>query len=250
MSGNTRKIVLPVVTFAVFLAVWELVCRAFAIPVYLLPAPSTIFAAGHRLGWALASNAGATLLTIVAGFALSILIGIPLGVLVSCSPLVAEAFYPLIVFTHAIPIIAIAPIIVVIFGTDLLARLIIVVLIAFFPIMVATASGMLNTPRDMLELASATAASKLTEILTIRIPHAIGFIFGGLRIGITVAVVGAVVSEFVSSDSGLGYLVVSATTQFNVPLAMSAVIVLAMISVVLYQLVGVSQRVLFPWSLR
>ena len=246
----TRKIILPIATFAVFLAVWELACRVFAIPVYLLPAPSTIFAAGHKLGWALATNAGATLFTIIAGFLLSILIGIPLGVLVSCSPLVADAFYPLIVFTHAIPIVAVAPVIVVIFGTDMLARLIIVVLIAFFPIMVATASGMLNTPKDMLELASATAASKLVEVTTIRIPHAVTFIFGGLRIGVTVAVVGAVVSEFVSSDEGLGYLVVSATTQFNVPMAMSAVIVLAMISVVLYQLVGVSQRLLFPWSMK
>lgn len=106
--------------------------------------------------------------------------------------------------------------------------------------MVTTAGGMLNTPRDMLELASATAAPKLAEIMTIRIPYAIGPIFGGLRIGVTGAVVGTGVSEFVSSDARLGYLLVSATTQFNVPLAMSAVIVLAMISVALYQLVGVS----------
>jgi len=248
MNGQTRRIVLPLLAFALCLALWETASRVFAIPTYLMPSPSAILAAGHKLGWALASNAGATLMTILLGFGLAIVIGIPLGVLVSCSPLVAEAFYPLIVFAHAIPIIAVAPVIVVIFGTDLLARLIIVVLIAFFPIMVATASGMLNTPRDMLELAQATAASRLVQITSIRIPHAIGYIFGGLRIGVTVAVVGTVVSEFVSSDRGLGYLVTAATTQFNVPMAMASVIVLASISVVLYQLVGVAQRLLFPWS--
>jgi NitT/TauT family transport system permease protein len=250
VNPKARQIILPLATFVFFVVAWELVSRVFAIPPYLMPAPTAIMQAGHKLGWALASNALATLTTILLGFGLSMLVGIPLGILVSASPRVAEAFYPLIVFTHAIPIIAIAPVIVVIFGTELGARLIIVVLIAFFPIMVATASGMLNAPKDMIELAAATGASKLGEIWTVRIPHAVSYIFGGLRIGVTVSVVGAIVSEFVSSDRGLGYLVVSATSHFDVPMAMSAVIVLAMVSVTLYQLVGVAHRLLFPWSIR
>jgi len=206
--------------------------------------------AGDKLGWALATNAAATVMTILLGFGLAMVIGMPLGVLVSASPMAAEAIYPLLVFTHAIPIVAIAPVIIVIFGVDLASRLIIVVLITFFPIMVATASGMLNAPQDMIELARAAGATRIGEIWTVRIPHAVSFIFGGLRIGITVAAVGAVVSEFVSSEEGLGYLVVSATTRFDVPMAMASVVVLALTSVVLYQLVGAAQHAFFPWSIR
>jgi NitT/TauT family transport system permease protein len=245
-----RRVLLPLVAFALFIGIWEGAVRLFAIPVYLLPSPSAIFLAGEKLGWALLSNAVATLTTILLGFGLAVIVGIPLGVLVSASPLAAEAIYPLIVFTHAIPIIAIAPVVIVIFGTDLGARLIIVVLITFFPIMVATASGMLNAPKDMIELARAAGATRLGEIWTIRIPHAVSFIFGGLRIAITVAVVGAVVSEFVSSEKGLGYLVVSATTRFDVPMAMAAVVTLACVSVILYQLVDAAHWLFFPWSIR
>lgn len=248
MNPKARQVFLPLAAFITLVILWEVVTRVFKIPPYLMPAPSAIYTAGGKLGWALATNALATLLTILLGFALSILVGIPLGIMVAASPRVAEAVYPLIVFTHAIPIIAIAPVIVVIFGTDLGARLVIVVLIAFFPIMVATASGVLNAPKDMIELAAATGASKFNEIRTVRIPHAVSYIFGGLRIGVTVSVVGAIVSEFVSSDRGLGYLVVNATSHFDVPMAMASVIVLAVMSVTLYQLVGLAHRLLFPWS--
>ena len=250
MNPGLRRILLPAAAFLLFLGAWETTTRLLAVPAYLLPSPSAIFLAGGKLGWALVTNAIATLTTILLGFGLAMLIGIPLGVLVSASPLAAEAIYPLLVFTHAIPIIAIAPVIIVVFGTDLGSRLIIVVLITFFPIMVATASGMLNAPKDMIELAKATGATRFGEIWTVRIPHAVSFIFGGLRIAITIAVVGAIVSEFVSSEEGLGYLVVSATTRFDVPMAMAAVVVLAFISVVLYQLVGIAHQMLFPWSIR
>jgi NitT/TauT family transport system permease protein len=250
MNRNARRVVLPLLAFAFFLAAWQFVTQAFAVPAYLLPSPSAIFVAAEKLGWALPENTLATLTTIVLGFALAVIVGIPLGVLVAASPLMADALYPLLIFTHAIPIIAIAPVIVVVFGTDLGSRLIIVVMITFFPIMVSTASGVLNTPQDMLELAEATGASKLSEIWTVRVPYAVAFIFSGLRIGVTVAVVGAVVSEFVSSEEGLGYLFVSATTRFDVPMAMSAVVVLALISVALYQLIGLVHHLFFPWAVR
>lgn len=245
-----RRILLPLLTFALFLILWQAASWGLKIPVYLLPSPLDIVAGGARLGPALLSNSAETLLTILCGFALSCLVGIPLGVLVSVNRLTSEAIYPLIVFLNAIPIVAIAPILVVVFGTDMTARLIIVTLIAFFPIMVATASGMLDTPDDMLDLARVAGASPLTEILTVRLPHAVAFIFGGLRIGVTVAVVGAVVAEFVNANKGLGFLVTSSTAQFAIPTAMACVVVLALISVLLYEAVNLVHRRFFGWSLR
>ena len=250
MSATQRRIILPLITFVLFLLAWQLITVLLKVPVYLMPSPTEILAGGMRLGPTLWSNTLETLTTILIGFALSCLIGIPLGVVVSANRLTAEAIYPLIVFLNAIPIVAIAPILVVIFGTDMTARLIIVTLIAFFPIMVATASGILDTPDEMLDLARVAGASPLTEILTVRLPHAVAFIFGGLRIGVTVAVVGAVVAEFVNANKGLGFLVTSSTAQFAIPTAMACVVMLAVVSVILYESVNLVHRTFFSWSVR
>jgi NitT/TauT family transport system permease protein len=250
MTSTQRRIILPLATFVLFLLCWQGISWALEVPVYLMPSPLEIWIGGMKLGPALFTNTVETLTTILIGFALSCLIGIPLGVVVSVNRLVSESIYPLIVFLNAIPIIAIAPILVVIFGTDITARLIIVTLIAFFPIMVATASGILDTPAEMLDLARVAGASTMTEILTVRLPHATAFIFGGLRIGVTVAVVGGVVAEFVNANKGLGFLVTSSTAQFAIPTAMACVVMLALISVALYEAVNWTHRLFFSWSLR
>lgn len=250
MSSTQRRIILPIATFIIFLLAWQLISWALKVPVYLLPSPLDIWGGAVRLGPAIFWNMLETLKTIVIGFGLACLVGIPLGVAVSVNRLTSEAIYPLIVFLNAIPIIAIAPILVVIFGPDITTRLIIVTLMAFFPIMVATATGILDTPTEMMDLARVAGASPLTEIITVRLPHAVTFIFGGLRIGVTVAVIGAVVAEFVNANKGLGFLVTSSTAQFAIPSAMACVVMLALISVLLYQGINVLNKVLFPWSLR
>ncbi|KAA2317209.1 ABC transporter permease [Pseudooceanicola sediminis] len=250
MTPALRKIILPVATFLAFLGVWQFLSYAMEIPIYLLPSPVDIFHGGTRLGMTMLTNTGETLKTILIGFACACLVGIPLGVLVSVNRTVSEMIYPLIVFLNAIPIIAIAPILVVIFGTDMTTRLIIVTLTCFFPIMVATASGILDTPSEMLDLARVAGASTMTEILTVRLPHAVTFIFSGLRIGVTVAVVGAVVAEFVNANKGLGFLVTSSTAQFAIPTATACVVMLAIVSVLLYEAVNWIHRGFFGWSIK
>ncbi len=247
MTGSLRAVLLPIAAFVVLVAAWEACVIAFKIPPFLLPAPSAILDAALQFGpTILTVHTAATLGTVLIGFALSVVIGVPLGIALASNRIASEAFYPLLVFTHAIPIIAIAPIIVVVFGTGLGSRLIVVTLISFFPTMVSTATGMINVPAGMLELAHTVGASRWQTIRTIKLPNAVPFIFSGLRIGITGSVVGAVVAEFVSADAGLGYLVVRATNDFNIPLAMAAVIILATISVVLYQLVQTAQLLVMP----
>jgi NitT/TauT family transport system permease protein len=250
LSTNIRRILLPLAALVMLLAVWQAAAVLFDVPSYLLPAPTAILAAGYAIRGAIVIHTLVTLETILAGFAVSVIVAIPLGIAVSINRIVSEALYPLLIFTHAIPIIAVAPIIVVVAGTDLPARLLIVLLIAFFPIMVATITGILDTPADMVELARATGASFADELTTVRLPYAMPFIFGGLKVGITASVIGAVVGEFVTAQRGLGYLVIQATTMFNIPMAMAAVVILAIMSVVLYQLVTVAQRVLVPWSIK
>lgn len=245
-----RPVLLPVLSLAILLGIWEFCVWLFAVPVYLLPAPSSIWASAVEISGAFPKHIGATLYTVLAGFLVSVAIAIPLGVGISVNRLASEAFYPLLVFANAIPVIAVAPIIVVMFGTGLESRLIINVLVCFFPIMVATATGILDTPRSYLDLSKSTGARFLTELLMIRMPHAAPFIFSGLKIGITLSVIGAVVGEFITSQQGLGYLIVSATTNFDLAQAMASVIVLALMSVILFQAVQYTQRIWLPWSIK
>jgi NitT/TauT family transport system permease protein len=251
MNSRWRPVLLPVLTFVVLILAWQAVVVGFEVPEFLLPRPTAIFAAALRFGWPLLTvHATTTLETILLGFVISAVIAVPLGVLLAANKLASEAFYPLLIFTHAIPVIAIAPIVVVGFGTGLKARLIVVTLISFFPIMVSTVTGILNAPAEMLDLGRTVGASKWQRIATIAFPHAIPFIFNGFRIGIVGSVIGAVVGEFVSANSGLGYLVVRSTSDFDIPTAMACVIILATMSVMLYQLTAIVQAHISPWAPR
>lgn len=245
-----RSILLPIFSLAFLILIWEICTWAFAIPAYLLPAPSAIWVAGWDIAGVFPKHIWATLYTVLAGFFVSVAIAIPLGIGISINKVASESFYPLLIFANAIPVIAIAPIIVVMFGTGIESRLVINFLVCFFPIMVATATGVLDTPKDYLDLSKASGSSFLTEMATIRMPHAAPFIFSGLKIGMTLSVIGAVVGEFITSQKGLGYLIISATTNFDLPQAMASVIVLAFMSVILYQSVQYVQRIWLPWSIK
>jgi NitT/TauT family transport system permease protein len=199
-------------------------------------------------GFNFVGHAGATLKTILLGFLVSVLIAIPFGAVIASWRPFSDAVFPLIVFAHAIPVIALAPIIVLSLGPGMAARVVVVVLISFFPILVSTVTGLRATPMEMLELAKVAGSSRLQSLLTVELPGAVPYIFNGLRIGISTAVIGGVVGEFVSSDNGLGYLVVHSTTNFDVPRAMASVAILALMSVILYQSIEWLQRLLFPWS--
>lgn len=245
-----RPIILPILSLSVFLLLWEAYVWVFDVPIFLLPAPSAIWASGSQILGAMPVHIWATLYTVLAGFAVSVLVAIPLGVLISMNRIASEAIYPLLVFANAVPVIAVAPIIVVMLGTGIESRLMINFLVCFFPIMVATAAGILDTPKAYLDLSRSTGAGFLTGLMTIRMPHAIPFIFSGLKIGISLSVIGAVVGEFITSNRGLGYMIVSSTTNFDLARAMFSVIILAIMSVILFQSVQLLQKYLFPWSIK
>jgi len=240
---------LPILAFAIMVVVWQVVASGFGIPSYIMPSPLDILGEYMRFGFHFVPHLLVTLQTILVGFALAVVIAIPLGALIASSRFVATAIFPLIVFGHAIPVIALAPIIVVSLGPGFAARVVVVVLISFFPILVSTITGVRATPREMLELSKVAGASGLQCLLNIKILSAIPYLFNGLRIGISTAVIGGVVGEFIASDRGLGYLVVHSTQNFDVPRAMAAVVLLALTSVLLYQAVEWLQKWLFRWSL-
>jgi NitT/TauT family transport system permease protein len=238
----------PVAALIAFVLVWELVCRVFKIPAYLVPTPSSIWIDTWKLAGQVSMHTLATTQTTLLGFLASLIVSLPLAVLLTASPVIANAIYPFLVLTQSIPKVALAPILVVIFGSNELPRVVVTFLVAFFPLVLSIAAGITSVPPELIELGRACRASRWRELWRIRLPYAVPFIFSGLKAAITLSVVGAVVGEFVNADKGLGYLIVTATAFFQVPLAWGALVLLSLMGIVLFQAIVIIEQVFFPWS--
>jgi NitT/TauT family transport system permease protein len=237
----------PLVLIAVVLVLWQIAVTTLGIPKYLIPAPSAVV---HELvsDWSRLLKEGiVTTYAALGGFLLSILIGIPLALAIAYSRTVEGFLYPILVFSQSIPKIAIAPLFVVWFGFGAIPKVISAFLLGFFPVVVATVTGFKSVENDMLDLARSMRASRLQVFRKISFPHSMPYIFSGLKVSVTLAVVGAVVGEFVGSNSGLGYLLQMANGNFDLPLMFAGLVALALIGVLLFILVEVAERMCVPW---
>ncbi len=240
----------PPLAFIGLVLLWEGAVRLFKIPSFLLPAPSAIIQA--LLATPLSVWLGhiwATLRVALMGYALAIAVSIPLAVALASSRLLSRTLYPILVVVQSTPIVAVAPIIVVTLGASDLPRVVITFLIAFFPIVVSTVTGLLSTPDELIELSRSLRAGRAREILHIRLPFALPHMFSALKISTTLAVVGAVVAEFVAAEKGLGFFIAFSTSFFKIPQAFAGLVVLVAISLILFRLVTLVQKTFAPWSL-
>jgi NitT/TauT family transport system permease protein len=243
-----RTVLLPILAMALLIGAWEAAVDLFAIPGYLLPAPSKIAVETAAMRWVVLDHSLSTFTTIMLGFLASIVISFPLAVMIASSPLISSALYPILVMTQAVPKIAIAPILVIMLGSGELPRVAVTVLVAFFPLVLSISTGLLSVPPELIELGRSLKASRLQLLLQVRLPYAIPFIFSGLKLAITFSAVGAVVGEFVAADKGLGYQIFSSMGFFRTPLAFGALVILSVMSIVLFQAVVIVERIFFPWS--
>ena len=240
----------PAGAFIVLIVVWEGACRAFHIPSFLLPSPSAIVIAGLDVTAAQwLSNISATLRVAVMGYILAIVVSIPLAVALVNSRFLSRTLYPIIVIVQSTPIVAVAPIIVVTLGASDLPRVVITFLITFFPIVVSTVTGLMATPEELIELSRSLRAGRAREMLHIRLPFAVPYIFSALKISTTLAVIGAVIAEFVAAEHGLGFFIMFSTSFFKIPQAFAGLVVLVAISLGFFRLCTLAQRWLVPWSL-
>jgi NitT/TauT family transport system permease protein len=238
---------LPVLALALMTTVWELLIDLLDVPLFVLPAPSVIFRASLE-GWRqLPFHAFITLYETLVGFAVATVIGVGLGILIVSSWLLRNAFYPILLVAQSVPKVAIAPVLLIAIGYGELPKIIIVFLVCFFPIVVSTAAGLEAAPPEILDLARAMSATRIDTFRKIRFPAAIPHVFVGLKLAMTLAVIGAVIGEFVGSDRGLGYLILVSTSQANTGLAFGAIGVLAIMSIVLFYGVEALERVVVPW---
>lgn len=240
----------PALFFIGLVLLWELVCRFGHVPNYILPSPSAIFTAFFDVEFSRwLTHLWATLRVALMGFALSIAIAIPLSIGMMRSELMNRVLYPALIVIQSTPVVAVAPLIIVLLGTDDPSRVLITCLITFFPLVVSTTTGMLETPPEMIELSQSLRAPRYRETWQIRIPYAIPHIFSGLRVSITLAIIGAVVAEFVAAEEGLGYFIQFSTSFFKIPQAFAGLIFLSVISLLLFKSIQWIQAWFFPWSL-
>ena len=240
----------PASAFVALIVVWEGASRIFAIPSFLLPAPSAIVRAGFDVSAAQwLSNISATLRVALMGYFVAIAVSIPLAVALVNSRFLSRTLYPILVIVQSTPIVAVAPIIVVTLGASDLPRVVITFLITFFPIVVSTVTGLMATPEELIELSRSLRAGRTREMLHIRLPFAVPYIFSALKISITLAIIGAVVAEFVAAEHGLGFFIMFSTSFFKIPQAFAGLAVLVALSLILFRLCSLAQRWFVPWSL-
>ena len=236
------------IIFLVFLVVlWDVAIRLFNIPPYQVPKPVDVVVTLWQEWPMLLSQAWPTTMATIWGFLLSAAFGIPVAMLIAGSRTVESYVYPLLVFSQSMPKIAIAPLFVVWFGFGIIPKVLSAFLLGFFPVVVSAVQGFKSVDPDMLDLARAMEANRLQIFRMVSFPHALPAIFAGLKVSITLAVVGAVVGEFVGSNSGIGYVLQRSIGTFDLPTMFAALVVLALIGVILFWILDVLERVAIPW---
>ncbi len=239
----------PLLALALLFAGWEAAVIVFGVSEHLLPRPTRIFVEIYDRAPILLRHATATVSVILSGFALSVAIAVPLALSISFVPIVRRVIYPIVVFSQLIPKIAIAPLFIIWFGFGVLPKVLITFLISFFPILIQAIVGFTSIRPEPLRVARSMGAGPIDMFLRVRLPHALPNLFAGLKMSMAAAAIGAIVSEFIASSRGLGYLVLVANGEMNSPLAFAGMLLLSMIGIVLYFIVEMIQRLATPWDI-
>ena len=229
---------------------WEIFVRLFGIQEFVLPAPSAIFKSLWQWREPIAINAWQTLMTTLVGFALAIVIGVIGGVALGSSSIAYDGFYPALIAFNSVPKVAVVPVLVIWFGIGTVPAIITAFLLAFFPILVNVATGIATVEPELRDVLRALGASKRQVILKVGLPRAMPYFFASLKIAMTVAFVGSIVAETVAANAGIGYLMLVASSRFEVPLAFACLIVTGLMGVGMYIACVAIERRTTGWATR
>ena len=246
--SGLRHIVPALLLSAAVVVLWEIVIRLFRVPTFVLPAPSAIVTSLISDWRALAVAAQATALEVLFGFVLSAVVGVLVALVIVRFERFGRALYPLIVLFQNVPKVALAPIFILWFGYGLAPKILLIVVIAFFPVAIDMLAGLQSVEPSFVSLMRSVGASKSKIMLRVRIPHSLPHLMAGLKVAITFSVIGAIVGEFAGANQGLGYVIQFASTQLDTPLIFAALTVVSVLGLAFYYVVEFAERVLVPWA--
>ncbi len=229
---------------------WELFVRAFSIEQFVLPAPSAIFEALWQWRWLILENSWQTLMTTLVGFGLAIVIGALGGIALGSSPVVYDSFYPALIGFNSVPKVAVIPILIIWFGIGTVPAILTAFLLAFFPILVNVATGIATVEPELRDVLRALGATRRQVIMKVGLPRSMPYFFASLKIAMTVAFVGSIVAETVAANKGIGYLMLVASSRFEVPLAFAGLIVTGIMGVAMYAVSAGIERRMTGWATR
>lgn len=236
---------------SVFLLVcWQAICEGFEIKPFLFPAPSLVFKTGVEMFEPIMTHALHTFFTTMVGFAVAVLVGGVLGAMLGSSPVIYKALYPMLVGFNSVPKVAFVPVLVVWFGIGTIPAIITAFLISFFPVVVNVATGLATLEPELEDVLRSLGASRFDILRKVGLPRSLPYFFASLKVAVTLAFVGSVISETVASNLGIGYLMMSASSSMNMPLVFAGLIVIGAMGVVMYELFAGLERRLTKWANR
>lgn len=245
--ASNKRFIYPAVFFVLVLAVWEVVVTMFDVPRFIMPAPSAIAGKFFATGTGLWRHARLTMFESILGFALAVITGLTLAILISRFEVVQLTIYPYLIALSTIPVLAIAPLLILWFGFGILPKIIVSALISFLPIVINTMRGLEAVDYRLLELMYSLSASQSQVYRKIRFYTALPYIFAALKVSIAGAVVGAVVGEFLGSDTGLGYLIIRASSRLDTPLLFMSITLLGILGVSLFLVITLVEKKVLHW---
>ncbi|MFN8187181.1 MAG: ABC transporter permease [Gaiellales bacterium] len=246
-SGSVVDVVLVTLAVGVLVGVWQLYVELSDIRPTVLPAPSRVFSEGWEFRGALWQNAKPTLVETAIGFSVSVVLATAFAVLIDFSATIRRVLYPLLVATQTIPLVVLAPLMIIWFGFGLMPKILLVALITFFPITVGWVDGFNSAEREATDLLRSMGATRRQIFMKVRLPGALPRFFSGLRIAIVYSVIGAVFAEYAGARDGLGIFILKQQQAFRTDLVLAAVMVITAISVVMFLFTYALERLLIPW---
>jgi NitT/TauT family transport system permease protein len=244
------KVVSPCLFVVALFVAWEAACKAFNVPLAILPAPSDVFSALWQYRKPIADNSWVTLWTTLAGFGIATAFGLALGIAVGWHRAIYSGIYPVLIGFNSVPKVAVVPVLILWFGLGEIPAILTAFLISFFPIVVNVATGLATTEPELEDVLRALGASKLDVMRKVGIPRSLPYFFGSLKVAITLAFVGAVVSETVGSNKGIGKLMLDAQAAFQVPIVFAGLLVLAILGILLYAATAAIETRFTGWAFR
>jgi NitT/TauT family transport system permease protein len=240
----------PWIVLAAIVLAWEAVCRGFGVSDFIFPAPSAIFASLAQYAGPISGHALQTFWTTMAGFAIGVAVGVLLGFLVGSSRLMYTALYPLMVGFNSIPKAALVPVLVVWFGIGTLPAILTAFVICFFPITVNVATGLATIEPELEDVLRALGANRWDVMMKVGLPRSMPYFFASLKVAITLAFIGSVVSETIAANEGIGYLMMSAGSQMRMPLVFAGLVVISVMAIAMFEIFAWLERRMTGWATR